>query len=780
VTDFSKLSKTQLHEQLSALQKVAREYDDAKLVLHDLQVHQIELEMQNRELQETQQELEEARNRYMDLYDFAPVGYLTLDPRGRVLAINLTGAAMLGKKRSTIQGKPLVPCFTNGQSNLFFQHLRRVFQTKDKIATELVVKKNDDEHLDLRLESVIDGNGATCRSAMIDISERKRAENALRQAHDELEQRINLRTQEITEVNRSLQEEIAERKKAEQRLRQAATVFENIDEGILITGADKKIIAVNKAFTDICGYDEAEVLGRDTDLLRSGRHEEAFYTDLWQTLREQGKWRGEIWNRRKNGEVFPAWQSFSAIRNGSGQISNVVSILSDISQIKQAEERLTELAHHDALTGLPNRLLFTAHLDQALERAKRHRHRIALLFLDLDRFKIINDTLGHDSGDELLKTIATRLQQCVRAEDTVARLGGDEFTVILNDITHSEDAGLLAEKMLQAVVQPVSIGGREIVISTSIGISIYPEDAKDSEGLIKCADAAMYRAKEHGRNNYQFYMAELTHKAFEHFSFEQGLRHALEQNEFLLHYQPQVSLSNGKIVGVEALLRWQHPELGMLFPERFIQVAEETGLIEPIGEWVLQEVCNHAKQWHTAGLPPLRFSVNLSGRQILRTDIPTILQTAIENARIKPGELQLELEITESLLQISEQAVEIFKQLKSRGVTLAIDDFGTGYSSLSHIKHLPVDTLKIDRSFVQDIPHDPDDEAIAAAIIAMGHSLKLNVIAEGAETQDQVEFLRSQGCDEVQGFLFSKPVQPEQMYSMLQQNEGGARLNMTH
>ncbi|MFZ5594315.1 MAG: sensor domain-containing protein [Pseudomonadota bacterium] len=558
-------------------------------------------------------------------------------------------------------------------------------------------------------------------------------------------------------------QDISEYKKAEERQRLAASVFDNTIEAIVITDAQKGIVAVNKAFTDITGYESHEALGENPRFYQSGRHNKTLPAELSKSLETHGQWRGEVLNRRKNGEIYPAWECVTAIKDDEGQITNYLAVFSDISAIKESEKRLTYLAHHDALTGLPNRLLFLASLNQALRRAKRHKQQVALLFLDLDRFKIINDTLGHACGDRLLQEIAIRLKNCVRAEDTVARLGGDEFTIILSEVAHAEDAAILAKKIINTVAQPIYVDGHEITTSTSVGISIYPDDAEDSEGLAKAADAAMYRAKESGRHNYQFYAAELTEKAFEHLSLEQGLRQALAREEFVLHYQPQFLLKNNSIYGVEALIRWQHPKLGLVPPDKFMAVAEETGLIVPIGEWVLHTVYHQAKAWRAAGLPQLQIGVNIVGRQILQGQILNTLYTVMEESGMRPGELQLELEITEGDLEIAEHSIELLRNLKSLGVTLAIDDFGTGYSSLSRLKHLPIDTLKIDRSFVRDIPHDPDDVAIANAIIAMARSLKLKVVAEGVETADQLAFLRTQQCDIVQGYFLNKPVPADEI-----------------
>jgi len=552
--------------------------------------------------------------------------------------------------------------------------------------------------------------------------------------------------------------DISEQIDADKKRRQTEAVFENTDEGIIIANADKKVVAVNNAFTTITGYELDEVLGQLILAHYQPENTDDVFMRLYKDLQENGKWRGELWGRRTNGERYAAWMNISEVKDHSGMVINYIAVFSDISSIKQTHDWLTHLAHHDELTQLPNRNYFTENLRQTLASAKRHGRRVALLFLDLDRFKIINDTLGHACGDRLLQQVADRLRRSVRLEDTVSRIGGDEFTVILREITNTEDVAKVANKIIQQLSHPIVIDNREVVTSTSVGISLYPDDADSLENLTKAADAAMYRAKEEGRNTYQFYSSELTHEAFEKLLLEQGMRQALKNHEFLLHYQPVISLMTGDIVGVEALIRWQHPEMGLIGPQKFIPIAEETGLIRPIGEWVIQTACEQARHWRNQGLQPLRIAVNISGRQMLDEASLLRLEEVIKNVRLCQQGLQVDLEITESDLRIAEHSVEILKRLKNQGVGLAIDDFGTGYSSLSRLKHLPIDTLKIDRSFVKDIPRDKDDEAIASAVISMGRSLNLKVIGEGVETEEQMQFLKIQGCDEMQGFLFSPPV----------------------
>ena len=434
---------------------------------------------------------------------------------------------------------------------------------------------------------------------------------------------------------------------------------------------------------------------------------------------------------------------------------------------QKAEERLTFLAHHDTLTGLVNRLRFTANLEQALQAAKRRKCKVALLFLDLDRFKIINDTLGHTVGDRLLQVVAERLKSCVRGEDTVARLGGDEFTIILAEVSQVHDAYAISEKVINSLSEPIIIDNDTLTTSTSIGISIYPDHATNSEDLIRAADAAMYHAKDQGRGNAQFYTAELIVKATEHLKLERALHIALEKEQFVLYYQPQLSLPDREIVGVEALIRWQHPERGLLLPDQFIDMADELGLLDPICDWVLNQAFADLQQWQTLGLPEVRLSINVSGRQFSNELSFNRLYKVLKRHTLIPNSLQLDLEVTENTLGIIEGSLDQIENLRALGVMFAIDDFGTGHSSLSRLRQLPIDVLKIDRSFINGLGRNEDDQAITSAIIAMGHSFKIHVVAEGVETEEQLKFLLEHECDEVQGYLFSEAVPADRIKSML-------------
>ena len=561
---------------------------------------------------------------------------------------------------------------------------------------------------------------------------------------------------------------ITQRKQAEERLLLAA-VFENTNEGILIVGHRWRIVAVNRAFTRITGYTAQEALERPVGMLVSERHGREFFRELWTSLRHTGQWQSEVWARRMSGETYPAWLGINAVRDPSGAISRYVAIFSDITRLKEAERDLYQLAYKDALTELPNRVLFRERLQHAFTQAQRHGLRVGLLFLDLDRFKFVNDTLGHDVGDRLLKQVAARLSHCVRASDTVARLGGDEFTVILEQIDQGEDAAAVAQKIAQALSQSFIVEGNEIYTSASIGISIFPDDADAPPALLKNADVAMYRAKEQGRARYQFYSADLNAYSCERLWLDANLRRALERGELELHYQPLVSVADGTIRKVEALLRWQHPERGWIPPADFIPLAEETGLIAPLSEWVLREACSKACDavWIGSDSVRLILAVNLSAHQLRQKTLVPLITRLLEETDEDP--LRLELELTESqLMQNMEVALDILRALKELGVRIAIDDFGTGYSSLSYLKRFPVDVVKIDRSFVADITYDPEDAAIVRAIIAIAHTLKLEVVAEGVETAQQLALLREWQCDTAQGYYFSQPLPSAQLTRLLQ------------
>ena len=546
----------------------------------------------------------------------------------------------------------------------------------------------------------------------------------------------------------------------------ADKIFEYSSEGVLITDAKGIILNVNKAFSQVTGYRREEVVGQTPSILNSRRQGKSFYDDMWGRLASDGHWEGEIWNRRKDGEIYLEWLSISAVKSHQGEITNYVAIFSDITVARENEQRLEHLAFYDPLTNLPNRVLFNDRLQQAITRAARNKSMAAIMFLDLDRFKAINDTLGHKAGDELLIEVSRRLAKCIRGSDTVARLGGDEFTVILPDVSDVHHVSAVAQKIIEAVAVPCTLEGQEVFVTTSVGISVFPHGGESVESLTRSADIAMYQAKSQGRNNFQFFRDATRAESTALFALENHLRRALERNELNVHYQPQVDIETGRITGMEALLRWQHPKEGDIPPGKFIPLAEETGLIHAIGEWVLRQACAQNKAWQDAGFAPMRMAVNLSARQLKQKNLAEKVAEILDDTGLDAN--WLELELTESVvMQNAEEAVGLLNQLKSIGVWLSIDDFGTGYSSLSYLKRFPIDTVKIDKSFIHDVDTNEDDAAISQAIIALANSLRLKVIAEGVETGEQLHFLREHQCCDAQGYFFSRPLPPSAITALM-------------
>ena len=565
--------------------------------------------------------------------------------------------------------------------------------------------------------------------------------------------------------------DISERKQAEEKLRLSATVLEHIADGVMVVDTERRIVAVNPAFTQITGYTEQEAIGQPASLTRSARHEESFHRAKWDALGATGFWRGEIWNQRKNGEVYPEWLTISAVRGGAGKITHFVGVFSDITAVKESQEKLDHMAHHDPLTALPNRLLFHDRLQHALQRASRMDEQLAVLFIDLDRFKNVNDTLGHHVGDELLIQVAGALSERLREGDTLARLGGDEFIVLLENVDGALGAGLVAEKLMAMFEQPFIVSDYELFVTGSVGISLYPNDATDLNMLIRNADVAMYQAKARGRNGYQFYAPSMTGEGVERLRLEAMLRRSIDKNEIFLNYQPQVEIDTGRLIGAEALVRWNSPELGVVPPFRFIPLAEDIGFISQLGKWVLYEACRQMIRWQEQGLWVPKIAVNLSVKQFERGSIATMVADVLAETGLEPHRLQLE--VTETVIMNTGDALAFINDLHAIGVGLAIDDFGTGYSSLAYLKQMPVQTLKIDRSFIKDISTDINDEAITIAIIQLGKSLNLSVIAEGVETREQADFLLRHGCKLAQGYFYGRPVMPEALLETWQEREPG-------
>ncbi len=550
--------------------------------------------------------------------------------------------------------------------------------------------------------------------------------------------------------------DITERKSQEHALRLYANIFNRSGEAIMVTDRENRIIAVNPAFSTLTGYSLAEVVGHDPKLLSSGRTPKETFQALWASLHAHDFWQGELWDCSKDGRTYPKWAAISVIRDAGGQISHYMASFTDISERKAAEQRIDYLAHHDALTGLPNRYNLENRLGQTVLAAQRDEQRVAVMFIDLDRFKLINDTLGHHLGDQLLVQAAQRIRACITKGDIVARLGGDEFVVVLSRITLAVEAAPIARQLLASLGEPYLIQGHTLYCTTSIGISIFPDDGKDNEMLMKLADTAMYYAKEQGRNNVQFYTAAMNANAEQRLLLEQELRKAIQENQLELHYQPKVCCVTETLQGVEALVRWRHPERGMISPMQFIPIAEETGLIEPLGRWVLHEACRQIVAWRQQGFPGLHVAINLSAHQLRAPNCKDEIASAMQQYGVRAGELELEL--TESVAMADPtQGINQLQALSDLGVAIAIDDFGTGYSSLAYLKLLPIQILKLDRAFVRDLESDENDAAIAAATVALAHSLGLKVVAEGVEEKEQQLILQKLGCDYLQGYYFGKP-----------------------
>jgi len=562
--------------------------------------------------------------------------------------------------------------------------------------------------------------------------------------------------------------DVTARRRDEARALQWATAFENIRDGVMIAGADGAIQTVNAAFTHITGYTAEEAVGASVKLLRSGRHSSEFYQQMWSRLLTGGRWQGEIWNRRKNGEVYPELLTLNVVRDGAGEVTHYVGVFTDVTRSKAAEAQVERLSNFDPLTALPNRMCVQARLEQALLRARRHETAIALMVIDLDGFKTVNDSMGHPAGDELLVCVAARLQARLRADDLLGRLGGDEFLVMLEGCGAPADVATLARDLLDTLAAPVPLScGKDVYVTASIGISLHPMDgSQDSVELLRDADAAMYRAKTQGRNRFCFFTSNLNAEALARLEVEADLSRALERNELLLHYQPKIDAATGRVAGAEALLRWNRHGHGLVPPGQFIPVAEQSSLMLDIGAWVIDEACRQIRAWMDAGLPVVRVAVNVAARQFSAGDLDQVVAGALQRHRVDAQ--WLEVEITEGMLITEpEAATGMLKRIKALGVQLSLDDFGTGYSSLAYLQQFPLDALKIDQSFTCRIGEQPDGAALVDAVISLAHRLHLRVVAEGVETVQQRDYLRRRGCDEMQGYHFGRPAPADSLQALL-------------
>lgn len=584
--------------------------------------------------------------------------------------------------------------------------------------------------------------------------------------------------QELSRAYSEMENVVAERttslRLANEELQLMARVFEHSLDGISITDGDGKILRVNPAFSAITGYPPGEVVGKTPRILKSDRHDDDFYRRMWASILSEGQWEGEIWNRRKNGEAYPEWLSISSITNEAGEPTHYVAVFHDISEIKRSEELMKHQAYHDALTGLPNRLLLLDRLKVAMNHSRRTGDRLALLYLDVDNFKTVNDSLGHSVGDLLLMSFAHRLKNLLREQDTVARLGGDEFVVMVEDTEGESSAVAVGERILDSLSAPFMIKGHELYVTASVGITIFPEDSDTPDALIKNADLAMYRAKETGKNNCQLFTLAMNERAQQRLVLEKNLRKAIEGRHFEVWYQPKVHLPTGGVIGMEALVRWRREDGSLTPPLDFIPLAEETGMIVPIGEQVLEAACRQAKAWHGSGYGHLALAVNLSVRQLSYKGLIDFIERLLRRTDIDPS--LLEFEITETaIMSRVEQAVAVLEEIRRLGAHIAVDDFGTGYSSLYYLKRFPIRGLKVDRSFVSNLPSDADDLAIVRTVVSMARGLGLHVTAEGVETIAQMETLRSLDCDFAQGYLYSPPLSAQDFERLLETSGGVLR-----
>lgn len=554
--------------------------------------------------------------------------------------------------------------------------------------------------------------------------------------------------------------DITQRKLAEEELNLASVIVNNTGEGIIVADQDNKIISVNPAFTILTGFSRQEVFGRKADFLQSKKNAVKINDELHKSRKNRNSWQGEIWHRRKNSDDFPCWTTINQVKDAQGKTTHYVYVVMDITHLKKAQNRLGFLAYHDPLTQLPNRMLLKDRINHSLQNARREGSLVAVLFLDLDRFKIINDTYGHAVGDGLLKEVARRIKNLVRKEDTVSRYAGDEFIVLMEDFLDTKSPARLARKLIETFNDPVEVKGHSLQITTSVGISLFPRDGDDTDGLIKNADAAMYRAKKEGRNNFQYYNPELTTQAFEKMAMESNLKQSIDKNELILYYQPQICLTTGNIVGIESLVHWQHPTMGLINPARFISIAEESGFILAMGEWMIETACKQMRHWLDEGASMNKIVVNVSAAQLLRSDFVATVERILHTHGLSPHCLELEIS-EDSFMDNVEPIIKALNGLAEAGVELTIANFGKGYFSLINLKRIPVKKLKIDSSFISEMLRNPNYEDIVRSMIALGHSLNLKVIAPGIESEAQQKLLTELDCDMGQGHFYYPPALPD-------------------
>ncbi|GAA5182167.1 hypothetical protein GCM10025771_30790 [Niveibacterium umoris] len=699
-------------------------------LVHELQVHQIELEMQNEELVHVQSELEHALKRYEQLYENAPVGYLTLSADGIIGALNLTAATMFGAERAVLVGRRFDALVSDGDLPLWRAAMASMLRKEcgGRQHVDLALRQSDGELIHAQVDFVRIAGQAPDAAILVTLTD------------------------------------IGERKRAEARMRLSASVFAHSYDGIMIVDLEGRIVDTNPAFTRITGYTRDEVVGQNPRILASGRHGTDFYAGMWASLHERDFWQGEIWNRRKTGETYAEKLAISAIRDDEGKLQQYVGISSDITSSKLHEAELDRIAHFDSLTGVPNRRLLADRLERAIAHARRAGKLLAVCYLDLDGFKPVNDLHGHAVGDELLVEITRRLQGQLRGDDTIARIGGDEFAILINDLSEANEVEVALERLLCAVATPVLVQGQELAVSASIGVTLYPTDDVDAEPLLRHADHAMYQAKEAGKNRFFLFDPDRDRKAQTHRLQLMRLREALNENEFVLHYQPKVDLVSGEVVGAEALIRWQHPERGLLMPGEFLASLAGSELQRGVGEWVIDSVLAQIVSWNAEGLA-LTASANVSAEHLLQPDFADRMQAALaRHPAVDPRSLELEI-LESAALSDMNQAARVLERCRSMGLRVALDDFGTGYSSLTYFRTLPIDVLKIDRSFVCNMLGDKDDRGIVEIVVRLAEAFHCGVVAEGVETQAHGELLVGLGCRVAQGYGIARPMPPEELPS---------------
>ncbi|WP_259364521.1 MULTISPECIES: EAL domain-containing protein [unclassified Colwellia] len=704
----------------------------AQKMLHELQVHQIELEMQNEELHQAQR-TQKLHYRYTELFEFAPIGYFSFDVNAIINQVNFRGASLLGIERANLVNKQFLNYVNAQYRDSLKSCLFKAFAGSGIQSCEILAEVGT-KTLWLNIEANLGITGTDCLVAVTDISERKKIEHEQKLANEEKEKLVD-------------------------ELALAAKVFTHAREGILITDTKGIIIEVNDAFTEITGYSREDSLGQNPSLLQSGRQSAEFYIAMWKTIFTTGEWYGEIWNKRKNGEVYPEIMTICAVHNDAGELQNYLAMFGDISVMKSKIKKLEHITHYDLLTNLPNRVLLADRLTQAMLQCKRRQQSLAVVFLDLDGFKQINDSYGHDLGDELLIALSIRMKGALREGDTLARFGGDEFVAVLTDLSKVEDCKTTLERLLRAVSEPVALGDVVLNVSASIGATLYPQDNAEADLLMRHADQAMHVAKESGKNCYHLFDTAENVAIKLQLDNLKTIRSALDNEQFVLHYQPKVNMRTGLVTGVEALIRWQHPERGLLNPFEFLPLIENHPMSIEMGEWVIDTALRQISQWQTIGLIlPTGISVNIAAMQLQQPDFTNKLTRLLAaHADVEARHLELEVLETSALDDVIRVSTTM-NDCMALGVNFSLDDFGTGYSSLTYLRRLPANLIKIDQSFVRDMLVNVDDLAIVEGVIALAKSFKREVIAEGVETIEHGTALLQLGCELAQGYGIARPM----------------------